>query len=705
MGSRYDDVIDGGEATTVSPVARAATPSSTSAAATPSSSPSTSTSSSPTTCSSSAPCRTAPGTDFDSGVVEDLDGHIRERRAHRWRRRSTRSWSATSTVSSRIGALRRDVPGWTGRSASRPAAATTCSWSPPAPRPARRCTCDGERRRRQPGRARHQPPRGRRRRRSTGALGTIASQRAGRRRRPRSTHDTVEGVRIETFAGVGPGARRTASRCPTRSWTGHRRRRGRGRHQRRVRGRRGRPDDHQHRWPPRLHLRAAQARRRRRHRHRLARRLRRRRREHRHPHRRQGHRARHVRRRRRTSPSRASRSTSAPAPTRLTIDSTHAGPSRTTTVHGGPGDDTVLVRTVSGPTEIHLDGGDDTVRIGDPTTGASKLAGIAAYVDLFGGDGLDTLQLVGTAETDDLIGLMGKHTRADGSVRDIVGGLGMHLGGSSRCCLTGCRSSPSTAPCDGRFTLSVGTGADRRSARSSTTTPPPPRSGRPSSGSPASAPATSGQPGRRQLGDPLRRRAGRCRGLGEHAHVTGARPTSASPPSPTGGPVHTAVMQMTDGLVEYADFQALVITLGSGDDVLLVDSTPAGTTDGQHRQRQRPGVRRDHRRRHPASTAAAATTGSSSTRSASRTSPTASPARSRSTAATGSDFFLVTMWNVVTRTPHRRDPARPTSRRSTSSTPAARRAPPTCWSSTAPRSGDTFLLPQEPRRRRCPTAT
>ena len=201
IGSRYDDVIDGGEDNDTCHRWRGPRhlprrqP-----AATPSSSPSTvDFFLSDDLFVVGTVHEKAPGTDFDSGVVEDLDGLFENVELTGGGAVNTFLVGDLDGVL-RIGALSRDVRAGPAIWRSRPAAATTCSWSPPGPRPARRCTCTA---RAAPTAWSCTAPASARTSSSTSTVAPrhdhLPASRAPTP--PRSTHDTVEGVRIETFAG------------------------------------------------------------------------------------------------------------------------------------------------------------------------------------------------------------------------------------------------------------------------------------------------------------------------------------------------------------------------------------------------------------------------------------------------------------------------------------------------------------------------
>ena len=107
----------------------------------------------------------------------------------------------------------------------------------------------------------------------------------------------------------------------------------------------------------------------------------------------------------------------------FTIDSTHAGAFRTTSLATWAGNDTVIVRTISGPTSIDTGTGDDTVRVSSTITGTGgALTGITAALTLTGSTGgNDRLFVDDAATTTDVIGVL--------TDLSLVG-VGMTLGGS-----------------------------------------------------------------------------------------------------------------------------------------------------------------------------------------------------------------------------------------------------------------------------------
>ena len=434
-------------ATTRSPAARAWTSSATSAAPTRSWRTSTSTSSSPTTGSSSAPWPPAPGTDFTSGIVEDLHGIFENAeltggadRQHVPRRRPRRRARGRRTPPRRSGLDRRP-------SRSPPAPATTWSWSPPAPRPARRVHV-----------ARRAPAPTRLVVQGTSLREDVVVDVVGGlvNRSPPPSRAPTRDRRSRTPASSGSGSRpspaRTGcwsagSRSPDTDRHRQRQRQHRGRHQRPRFGAGG--DVRRRQQPAAASTRSPRvldARRRRRHRHRLARR-----------HAAttsdntgtvtgdQGHRARHVRRHRLPRLRGACASTSGTGDDTLTVAQHRTpGPVSTTIDHRRHGNDTVSSpRSPARPTS-HLGDGNDTVRVGAPDD--RRLASWPASrrtSSSSAATGSDTLQSSTAAPRPQR--LVGGLTDA----RTLVGGLGMHarrlLAGRGP---TGSRSSPSSGAKD-----------------------------------------------------------------------------------------------------------------------------------------------------------------------------------------------------------------------------------------------------------------
>ena len=131
----------------------------------------------------------------------------------------------------------------------------------------------------------------------------------------------------------------------------------------------------------------------------------------------------------------------------FTVESTHAGPARTTELTTGAGNDTVIVQSVSGPTSVNTGSGDDTVRVSSTASGTGGvLSGIGSLLTLNGGTGsADHLYVDDTASLADTIGTL---------TSDTIQGLSMTLNGSApRPDLVQTVSVLNAA--DGRFTITV----------------------------------------------------------------------------------------------------------------------------------------------------------------------------------------------------------------------------------------------------------
>ncbi len=101
----------------------------------------------------------------------------------------------------------------------------------------------------------------------------------------------------------------------------------------------------------------------------------------------------------------------------LTVLSTIAGPASPTSITTGNAATTrSFWQTVSGPTDIDLGYGNDTVRVGTPTSGRPRCSAIAALLTLVGGPGPTPSTVVGTGDTARVIGLLTRVT---------LSGLGM----------------------------------------------------------------------------------------------------------------------------------------------------------------------------------------------------------------------------------------------------------------------------------------
>ena len=245
-------------------------------------------------------------------------------------------------------------------------------------------------------------------------------------------------------------------------------------------------------------------------------------------------------------------------PDRAQHDRRPAAPTITT---GNDGNDTVLLQSVSGPTDVKLGNGNDVVRIGNRSPGR-RLSAIRACVKVSGDAGDDRVEVVGTADTD-LLGILS-------NVSLPAWACSCRL--RRRSGPTGSRRSPSSAPSP---VASPSPWAARRRA-SSTTTPPPPRSPRPSRRCPRSAPATCRSPRPVAAGPSATSVRWPAPPAGEAALTMTMTPLGLA--AQPGSTVVSGIQDSTDGLVDYDGFETFTLGLGSGDDVLLIDSTIAGTT-------------------------------------------------------------------------------------------------------------------------------
>ena len=131
----------------------------------------------------------------------------------------------------------------------------------------------------------------------------------------------------------------------------------------------------------------------------------------------------------------------------FTVDSTHAGPFRPTTIFTNAGADLVVIRTVSGPLAVDTGSENDTVRVSSTVNGiGGSISGITALLTVEGGSGTnDRLFVDDVATTSPVIGVLDDHS---------IAGLGMTLGGSApRPSLVQVLTVLDAA--DGRFTLTV----------------------------------------------------------------------------------------------------------------------------------------------------------------------------------------------------------------------------------------------------------
>ncbi|HSF97125.1 MAG TPA: calcium-binding protein, partial [Ornithinibacter sp.] len=252
----------------------------------------------------------------------------------------------------------------------------------------------------------------------------------------------------------------------------------------------------------------------------------------------------------------------------FTVHSTHAGPFRPTSIHTNAGNDTVIVRSVSGPLSVDTGADTDTVRVSSTASGVGGvLTGIDALLTVSGGGGAgDRLFVDDTATTSDVIGVVTDTT---------VAGLGMTLGGSAA------RPSPVQVVTvlnafDGRFTITVaGAGttaqldydASAEKVQAALVALPTIGAGN----------VVVTKAGGRWTITWVGALAGEA---GWPFLVTAVTSVGAYPLSgdPSGPAVVTGFSAMTDGLVAYDGFEVLDLSLGSGDDVVTVDDTLDGST-------------------------------------------------------------------------------------------------------------------------------
>ncbi|MFZ1409933.1 MAG: hypothetical protein WAS07_00575, partial [Micropruina sp.] len=251
----------------------------------------------------------------------------------------------------------------------------------------------------------------------------------------------------------------------------------------------------------------------------------------------------------------------------FTISSTHAGAFRPTSLATNNGNDTVIIRSVSGPLSVDTGLGGDTVRVSSTVSGTGGvLTGIDALVTLTGAGGAgDALFVDDTQTTGDVIGVV---------TDDTIHGLGMTLGGSA--------PRPDLVQVitvlnafDGRFTLTFGALGVTAEIDFDASAAIVQRA----------IEAVLG------LGTTVVTMAlGRwvIAYTGALASDAGwAKPITALTASlvyplsgdPAGAAVVTGFSAMTDGLLHYTGFESLTLGLGSGNDALTIDDTaPDATT-------------------------------------------------------------------------------------------------------------------------------
>ena len=255
------------------------------------------------------------------------------------------------------------------------------------------------------------------------------------------------------------------------------------------------------------------------------------------------------------------------------VDSTHGGPVRPSDINTGGGDDLVYVHSISGRTTIDLGTGDDVVRISSTESTPGVIAGIASYLFVTGGDGSDRIEVDDRAATAGVIGVLTSASLA---------GLGMTL--------TGSHARPSLVQTvtvanafAGRFVLGID--ADGDGDVDATTV----QLDHDASAAKVQAALTTllgagnvvvTKAGGRWViayTGALAGDAGWARKI-VALTVPSTHPMVGSPEADA-APVVTGFAAMTDGLVDYTDFEYLGLKLGSGSDVLNVDSTLVGLTE------------------------------------------------------------------------------------------------------------------------------
>ena len=240
----------------------------------------------------------------------------------------------------------------------------------------------------------------------------------------------------------------------------------------------------------------------------------------------------------------------------FTVHSTHAGTTALTTRDGA---DTVIVRRIAGITAVDTGADDDTVRVSSTVSGTGgELTGIGAPLTLAGGSGADSLFVDDAATTVDRVGVV------SGTA---IAGLGM-TGGSPRPSLV--QVVTVLGASDGRFVLVVA-GAGTTAQLSFDATADQVRT------------ALEALVG---VGNVVVSKAGGRWSVAWAGALAGAAGWSstitvtavAAHPLTGDGAVTVGALSMTDGRIGYGLFEVLDVTLGSGSDVLHVDSTHTGAT-------------------------------------------------------------------------------------------------------------------------------
>ncbi|NMM32989.1 MAG: calcium-binding protein, partial [Phycicoccus sp.] len=242
----------------------------------------------------------------------------------------------------------------------------------------------------------------------------------------------------------------------------------------------------------------------------------------------------------------------------FTVHSTITGTTALTTNNGA---DLVIVRSVAGITSIDTGAGDDTVRLSSTLTGVGgDLVGIRAPLSITGGTGTnDRLFLDDAATILDRIGVV---------TGTSVSGLGM-TGGSPKPSLVQVVSVLGAV--DGRFTLTVaGVGTTGHLAFDATAAQV--------QAALAALVVAANVVVTKAGGRWVVVWTGALAGAAGWTRTITVAAVAGYPLVAGSGTVTTGVLPMTDGRIDYFAFEALDLTLGSGSDVLNVDSTQTGTT-------------------------------------------------------------------------------------------------------------------------------
>jgi Ca2+-binding RTX toxin-like protein len=251
------------------------------------------------------------------------------------------------------------------------------------------------------------------------------------------------------------------------------------------------------------------------------------------------------------------------------IDSTHSGPVRPTDLNTGDGNDTVIIRSISGPLSVETGVGDDTVHVSSDITGAGgNLAGIQSLLTLAAGTGGSDQLFV-----DDSGSSTGRISALTGTS---LTGAGMSVAGSAP--LPSLVQVVTVSGANtGRFTLVVGGVTTVRLDFDAT--PAKVRAALQ-----AALETARGVAAGTYANDVLVTRAGNrwvITYTGPLAGAVGrALPITFGDTSQLGGvgTVTTTIDAMTDGELDYTGFEALDLKLSTGNDVLNVNSTITGAT-------------------------------------------------------------------------------------------------------------------------------